>query len=446
MESNIKKCSFKDHKEIDAISYCQECNIYMCNDCVNYHKGLFENHNLLSISVDHQDLFNGFCNFKNHFQKLEYFCKTHNQLCCAACIAKIKNKLNGQHTDCTVCVIQEIKKEKRKKLNENIKYLEDIQTNLSILINEVQILYKNLKKNKDNLKQKVQKIFNKIRDGLNEREKQLISEIDKKFNKLFVEEEIIKESENLCEKIKNSIEKEKIIGNQWDEEDKLSLLIYESINIENVIEYSSNINENLKKCYENKNIKLNFSYEELNNILDKIKIFGTIYFNNFKFRQCPIDIEDNRKYLISGEKENIITKIGKNNYAGTICEFELDKTKNHKWKIKILKSQHNQIMVGVATNDFDIHSSNHHTCGWYLNCYNSTLYSGPPHNFNGQRTNVGKVEKEILIEMNMKKRSLKFIVHNQDKGDQITDIPIDKPLFPVVLLYNKNSSVEIIEC
>ncbi len=223
-------------------------------------------------------------------------------------------------------------------------------------------------------------------------------------------------------------------------------MIYESINIENVIEYSSNINENLKKCYENKNIKLNFSYEELNNILDKIKIFGTIYFNNFKFRQCPIDIEDNRKYLISGEKENIITKIGKNNYAGTICEFELDKTKNHKWKIKILKSQHNQIMVGVATNDFDIHSSNHHTCGWYLNCYNSTLYSGPPHNFNGQRTNVGKVEKEILIEMNMKKRSLKFIVHNQDKGDQITDIPIDKPLFPVVLLYNKNSSVEIIEC
>ncbi len=48
--------------------------------------------------------------------------------------------------------------------------------------------------------------------------------------------------------------------------------------------------------------------------------------------------------------------------------------------------------------------------------------------------------------MDMKKRTLKFIINNEDKGDQYTDIPIDKPLFPAVLLYNKNSSVEIIGC
>ena len=103
-------------------------------------------------------------------------------------------------------------------------------------------------------------------------------------------------------------------------------------------------------------------------------------------------------------------------------------------------------MVGVAPIDFDIKSSNHHTCGWYLNCYNLTLYSGPPHNYNGNRTNLSKIENEILVVMDMKKRTLKFIVNNEDKGDQYTDIPIDKPLFPAVLLYNKNSSVELIGC
>ena len=47
--------------------------------------------------------------------------------------------------------------------------------------------------------------------------------------------------------------------------------------------------------------------------------------------------------------------------------------------------------------------------------------------------------------MNMKKRTLKFIINNEDKGDSYTDIPIDKPIFPAVLLYDTNDSVEILE-
>ena len=52
---------------------------------------------------------------------------------------------------------------------------------------------------------------------------------------------------------------------------------------------------------------------------------------------------------------------------GTLCEDELDKKiEEHRWKIKILKSFQNSIMVGVAPGDFDICSSNYKTCGWYL--------------------------------------------------------------------------------
>ena len=46
----------------------------------------------------------------------------------------------------------------------------------------------------------------------------------------------------------------------------------------------------------------------------------------------------------------------------------------------------------------------------------------------------------------MNKRTLKFIVDNEDKGDSYTDIPLEKPIFPSVLLYHTNDSVEIIEC
>ena len=103
-------------------------------------------------------------------------------------------------------------------------------------------------------------------------------------------------------------------------------------------------------------------------------------------------------------------------------------------------------MVGVAPNDFDINSSSYNTCGWYYYCYNSTLYSGPPYNYSSKSSGLSKVNDEIIVVMNMKKRTLKFIINNEDKGDSYTNIPIDKPIFPAILIHNKNDSVEITEC
>ena len=132
---------------------------------------------------------------------------------------------------------------------------------------------------------------------------------------------------------------------------------------------------------------------------------------------------------------------------GTICENELDKSiEDHKWKIKILKTNIKCISIGVAPIDFDIQTSTDTTCGWYLYCSNSTLYSGPPFNYEGMKSNLDILNNELVVVMNMKKRALKFIINNEDKGDSYTNIPIDKPLFPAILLYNKDDSVEISEC
>ena len=100
-------------------------------------------------------------------------------------------------------------------------------------------------------------------------------------------------------------------------------------------------------------------------------------------------------------------------------------------------------MVGVAPIDFDFDKSNFDTCGWYLSCDNSCLYSGPPFNYKGNNINLSKVNGEIIVVMNMKKRTLKFIINNEDKGDSYTNIPIDKSLFPAICLYDKDDSIEI---
>ena len=156
-----------------------------------------------------------------------------------------------------------------------------------------------------------------------------------------------------------------------------------------------------------------------------------------------------KKFIITGENNNIITKTSENGYySGTICENELDKSiEEHKWKIKILKSKSKGIMVGISTNAYNFSEANYDTCGYYLNlCSSPKLYSGPPYNYSNLNTILGKINDELIIVMNMKKRALKFVINNEDKGDSYANIPLDKPLYPSVSIYNKDDSVEINEC
>lgn len=60
---------------------------------------------------------------------MEYFCKTHNKLSLVVCIAKIKRNNNGTHKDCDIFIIEDIKEEKKNKIKDNIKILEDISKN-----------------------------------------------------------------------------------------------------------------------------------------------------------------------------------------------------------------------------------------------------------------------------------------------------------------------------
>ena len=175
----MEKCSSLNHKEIDATLYCGECNIYMCNKCDKFHSEIFQNHNLIKLEKgnDITEIFTGFCKEKTHKDELQYFCKKHNILCCAKCITKLKGENNGQHSDCDICFIKDIENEKRNKLKENLKCLEDISINLEQKINELKLIYEKIEKSKEELKTNIQKIFTKLRNSLNVREDELLSYI-----------------------------------------------------------------------------------------------------------------------------------------------------------------------------------------------------------------------------------------------------------------------------
>ena len=112
----------------------------MCNKCENSHSKLYQDHWTNNFD-NSSDIFTGYCAKKNH-SALEFFCKTHNQLCCSSCICKIKDELYGQHTDCDVCKIREIKEIKKNKLIENLKILEETSNNIIESIKTIKIMFK----------------------------------------------------------------------------------------------------------------------------------------------------------------------------------------------------------------------------------------------------------------------------------------------------------------
>ena len=234
MNEKNKNCSSENHNQINAVIYCQECNIYMCNKCQNYHSELFKNHHLFNINKEINDIFTGFCTEENHNKKLKYFYKQHNKLCCEACISKLKDKENGQHTDYEICFIEDIKEEKKNKLSKNIEKLEKLCSSLEESIRELKLIFDKINENKETLKKEIQKIFTKIRNSINNREDELLLEVYKKFGIISANNDIIKESEKLPDKIKISLQKAKKIDKEW-KENNLKSLINDSINIENNI-------------------------------------------------------------------------------------------------------------------------------------------------------------------------------------------------------------------
>ena len=110
MENQKKKCSLKENSEINVNIYCKKCEKFMCNECEIKHSNQFNDHNDYIINEGLDEIFNVYCQEEKHqCFKLEYFCKNHNKLCCAACLAKIKGKGVVQHVDCNVCYIEDIK-------------------------------------------------------------------------------------------------------------------------------------------------------------------------------------------------------------------------------------------------------------------------------------------------------------------------------------------------
>ena len=449
MENN-KKCSSKKHKDINAISYCQECNIFMCNKCINHHEEIFDFHHKYNLNEqDINDFFSGLCKETNHNIKLNYYCKNHNQLCCAACLSKIKDKEYGKHSDCNVCLIKEIENEKKNKLKKNIKNLEKYSINFEKAINELKKLFEKINKTKEELKMKISKIFTQIRNEINDREDKLLLEVDNKFDDLYFKEEIIHKNENLPNKIKKNLEKGKLLEKEWNN-NKLNVLINECISIENNIQNIKEINNTIEKCLSNKTKVIFLPENNINDFLEKIRLFGQINIKNNN-NKLDFQFKPGENYTLSNNGLIATKTKGGDNWNCTIIgNKEIPKNEISKWKIKInnfeIKENSWNILIGLGPENLINEEIAPIKC-WSFICGENQLciQSENETRYNDKEPKTLNKGDIIEVIVDRKLGNLSFSVNGENYGIACSEIPKEETLYPVVMINDQDQIVEIVD-
>ena len=171
------------------------------------------------------------------------------------------------------------------------------------------MLSEKINEKKEEIKLKIQKVFTSLRSAINEREDFLLSKVDKHFDEIYVNDNIIKQSENLPNKIKASLEKGKSLDKEWNDDNILNSFINECINIENNIEEINIINKNIKKNNESQNFEIMFypdKEKDINEFIEKIKKFGDISNSTIFYESVIISSNFNYKFILDEiEKRNI---------------------------------------------------------------------------------------------------------------------------------------------
>ena len=379
MEKINFKCSSTEHKEIDAIKYCQECKKYLCNKCDKFHSTLLTEHHPYSLDKDPKEIFTGICKIENHSGMLDFYCKDHNELCCAYCITKIKRNGLGQHTDCNIYNIEDIFEEKTKNLESNIKSLENLSEIFKLSIKELNEIFEKIDKNKEEIKLEIQKTFTKIRNELNKREDELLLEVNNQFQKKYFNNEldIYKGKDKLKNKIKLYLEKGKSAFDEYNKNQNKSLYIDNCINIEKMIEIMNKINENMD-IYKSNNEKIKF-ISNTDEILQLIKEFGSIDVDVNKINQQEINkniqgfnpnkikkirkitekcgnggnsyIYDGICFFISKNKEYVLAYIDANSDNKSIIFYDV----NNNNEIKKISNAHNKAIHTIKHYDYSLY-------------------------------------------------------------------------------------------
>ena len=176
-------------------------------------------------------------------------------------------------------------------------------------------------------------------------------------------------------------------------------------------------------------------------------------FETSGWKECPDYVDDWMSYSVDEVNPRVATNASGCDLCTITGNTPIPLNAVTSWSIKVLKSEYNgfDIYIGVAPSDINQNICNYDKCGWYFDCFSSTLWSGPPQDWPGIAYGPRKGKGEYVhtgdsvgVVMDTAKRELSFVVGGVNLGVAYERIPLDKPLVPCAILRFKGDSVELV--
>lgn len=201
-------------------------------------------------------------------------------------------------------------------------------------------------------------------------------------------------------------------------------------------------------------VSLRAEYRGISSPWSEPTTFSSEFTDCCAWKECPSSVDEDRRYSVSASDPRTATKTSYWNCT-VVGDTALPRGRVTSWGIKVARSRNGNgsgMCVGVAPADIDQNTDrNFEECGWYIDCYTSTLWSGLPQTLWNEEYGPRKGKGEYVrtgdvvgVVMDTTKGELSFALGGVNLGVAFRGIPVDKPLVPCVVLFYKEDSVEIV--
>ena len=193
--SNVEvKCEVCIDSQEEAKGFCQQCGMFICNECIKSHKRMrtFTSHEVILLDGSNQGKVRAFVREKTHITKctnheepLTMYCFQCDRLVCCQC--KVED--HKEH-DCKVCSLAApiAKKSVLQKLHP----LREVGASLMHAVEDIQNNKLELEAQRDSVTNAIKISFKELHDILDKREQELLEEagevVREKIGKLLVQE------------------------------------------------------------------------------------------------------------------------------------------------------------------------------------------------------------------------------------------------------------------
>ena len=149
-------------------------------------------------------------------------------------------------------------------------------------------------------------------------------------------------------------------------------------------------------------------------------------------------------YTVSKEYGRMATVTANGFYTTILGDACLEPNAVNNWTVRILSTLGSDIYVGFAPNTISpSEKHNPSKAGWYLYCNSCRTYTGGNRSAYGP-SEVLKAGDTVSVHVDTAKAEASFSINGKQHGVAFAKIPLNVPLVPVVLCYNKGDVVEIL--